>query len=153
MSKRIEVKVVRETKKALMVEADGRQGWIQRRWMDEDGTVSVATFDKATANQQARQAEQDAAREWRQALHPVRVDRETEKAIGTEVVYVSGDGEQTIRRMLWLPKSQSANDEGARLFPGWLIAAKVDEMTSRVRSECPQACAFLDYSDRDRLFA
>jgi hypothetical protein len=36
------IKVVRETNKALLITKDGKEGWIQKRWMRADGTLTPA---------------------------------------------------------------------------------------------------------------
>lgn len=43
----LQVQILKSTPKAHLVEANGRQGWMQARWLREDGTVSATTFAKA----------------------------------------------------------------------------------------------------------
>lgn len=149
MTKRIKVAIEHETRKALLISADGRKGWIQRRWLAEDGTISVKTFEKAASNMKEDEAAKADRRTWQNAYHAVRIDKETERGAATEVSFHSGDDEQTIRRMVWFPKSLMRDGK----LPGWKIEQAVDEMTDSVRADCPVACAFLDPEDADRLFA
>lgn len=46
------MKTIRETQKALQLEIDGVQFWIQKRWLREDGTLTAKgteSFEKAKA--------------------------------------------------------------------------------------------------------
>jgi len=59
---RIHVEIVKETKKAKLIRgADGRQGWIQARWLADNGTVSAQTYERVCSHQEQRTAEVDAA--------------------------------------------------------------------------------------------
>ena len=128
---RVEVEIIRSTAKAHLVRAaDGREGWIQRRWLAADGTVGEGTMDRADASRQAaarkREAEK-AERVWRDSLHLVRIARQTEKAIAVSAPFeFAGDVDETL---LWFPKSQCqpGEERGTAFVPGWLIAAKIDE--------------------------
>ena len=144
MSIHIAVTVERETKKAVMVSANGRTGWIQKRWM-KDGLVSEKVFTKAADNMEAYRAARESEQAWKNSRHEIRVDSETEKAIATQVIFTSDDGEQDVNRLLWFPKSQAIGNA----VPGWMIAAKVDEA---LRGFSSNACAFLDPEDAERLF-
>lgn len=143
--KTIAVEVKHETRKAYLVAADGRQGWIQRRSLKSDGTVNADTFGKAAAEFEGREAVKAEAAAWRNEYHDVRADVETEKAFGTKVSFLSGDCEQSVSRTLWFPKSVCRGFA----VPGWMLEKKVEE-TLRGFPSC--ACAFLDPEDSDRLF-
>lgn len=138
---RLAVTILRSTPKANLI-ADAanpaRQGWIQRRWLAADGTVAAATLDKAIAHAEQRKAQAAAARDWRGDLHLVRaIARETDKAIAVEVVVESSDGEQAVTRLAWLPKSQCAvNVDGRWAAPGWLIAAREEEIIANLGRGC-----------------
>lgn len=132
MKARIQVAVARETAKALLVEAEGRQGWIQRRWLAADGTVSAATFEKAVAGAQerreeaARQREAEAAeRQFRDSFHRVPVVRESERAVAAEIVVEFAGAESG--KLVWFPKSLLGGGDGVAEVPGWLIREKVAE--------------------------
>lgn len=43
---KIKYEIVSQTTKALLIEANGRRGWIQKRW-GKDGMVKKETFEKA----------------------------------------------------------------------------------------------------------
>jgi hypothetical protein len=124
---RIHVTIVRSTAKAHLIEADGRQGWIQKRWLKDDGTVSAETFEKSAANHAQREAARQEEREWeakerefKDTLHRVRIVRQTEKAIATEVILrVPGGFEEPT--LVWFPKSRVAIDGDVAEVPGWMI--------------------------------
>lgn len=132
---RIPIQIVKSTPKAhLVADSEGRQGWIQKRWLGADNTVAAATFDKAVANQiarqadfEARQADQAAERAFCNAMHAVPVARQSERAVAAEVVVELG-GCRT-PRLVWFCKSQCGNAgrPGLVLVPGWLIRAKERE--------------------------
>ncbi len=135
-SQRTQVSVVRETARALLVEAAGQQGWIQRRWLRADGTVSADTFQKAVASNQARKAELAAERqaeasfrEFKNSSHLVTIARQTEKAIACEVELELAGCHTT--KIVWFAKSccEPGEAEGTALVPGWLIVEKHREVT------------------------
>lgn len=133
---KINVTVIRETAKALLVKDEaGRQGWIQRRWF-ADGVVSSTTFEKAVSHaaERAESAARDAdrareARDFANAEHAVRVVRESEKAVACEIVVEFAGDEEA--KLVWFPKSMIGGADGVALIPGWLITSKLAEVTSR----------------------
>ena len=119
-TKRIAVTVERETRKALFVTDGQRGGWIQRRWLAEDGTVSASTFEKAAGAAEERRTEAEEDRAFRNATHAVPVARETEKAVAAEILpSVPGGAEKTV--LAWSPKSQIGGADGVAEIPGWMI--------------------------------
>lgn len=147
-AKKIKVEVVRETAKALLVSANGQQGWIQKRWMDASGMVSETTFTKAVESNQARQVARDDQREaeaaeklFRNSDHAVRVARETEKAVAATIT-IEFAGCET-EKLVWFPKSAIGGGDGVAVVPGWMIRAKIAEAL-----EGPQGS---DYYSRHRF--
>lgn len=138
----IAVSIIDETAKALKVQAaDGRSGWIQRRWLRADGTVSADTFLKAAAStEQVRQAS-IARAEFKDGLHSFAAARETERAVAVQVEIDYIDVERDGRSLVWFPKSQVTNG----CLPGWLINAKKRELmdTLRGRGNVALKCAGL----------
>lgn len=129
---RVKVSVEKETKKALLVSADGKKGWIQKRWADADMTVSSKTFEKAACEFEQSQKDREADRAWRQAYHalPAEIERETEKAIALKATLHCVHTDQVVSRLAWFPKSQIKNNA----VPGWLIDCKVDELRDREKA-------------------
>lgn len=133
---KINVTVIRETAKALLVaDQAGREGWIQRRWC-ADGMVSAATFEKAVEHaaerkeSAAREVEfAKAAREFANSDHAVPVVKETEKAVACEIAVEFAGDEET--KLVWFPKSAIGGAEGVALIPGWLLNAKIEELQSK----------------------
>jgi len=125
--KRITVEIVRTTEKAHLISAEGKQGWIQKRWLDASSTVSASTFAKAVNSAEERKAEfaakQQAGRAEREFCnkdHAVRVVKETEKAVAAEVtLMVPGGFEET--KLVWFPKSAIGGADGIAMIPGWMI--------------------------------
>jgi hypothetical protein len=125
--KRLSVQILRSTPKAHLIEANGQQGWIQKRWLAPDGTVSEAVFAKAVASHQEREEARQRQSEWeseeeafKQTLHRIRIAGETEKAVAAEVLLrVPGGFEDTV--LVWFPKSRVAIDGDFAEVPGWMI--------------------------------
>ena len=130
---RVPVTVQRETKKALMIKAaDGREGWIQRRWLRADGTVADSTLARAAEDHAARQGDRaraQAERDFRNEQHTVSVARRTEKAVASTMVVLEIGGDEATR-LCWFPLSccTISDDGGHADVPGWLIRAKEEEV-------------------------
>jgi hypothetical protein len=124
---------IRETPKALLIEMeDGRQTWIQRRWMRADGTLTPAgqaAADKAvtkTQHAEAKQSERQAETDRRNELIDLGAPaRSSEKAVAYHARVCEPHTGQVIARLAWFPKSMSP-DAGS--FPRWLIEAKAKDV-------------------------
>ena len=141
----MKVTIERETRKALLVAANGRKGWIQRRWY-KDGHVSDKTFERAATEYEEREAQKAAHAAWRNEYHEIVVYEMTDRAISTRVRFCSGDCEQEVTRLLWFPRSMV---RGSNHVPGWMIEQRVDDA---LKSFPSNACAFLHPEDAERLF-
>lgn len=127
---RITVSILKKTPKACLVEANGRKGWLQSRWVKEDGTVKEETFTKAADKFDALQKAEEEDRIWREAYHSVGAPtRETEKAILIKVSCEEFVSDQLITRDIWFPKSLMRNENE---FPGWFIRKKVAELKDQL---------------------
>ena len=127
MKDRIQVTVEQETKKALLVSAEGKKGWIQRRWARDDMTVKRETFEKSAADFEANAEIREFTNNWKNEYHPFPSDlvvRETEKAVALEATVVCEHTDQWHTRLAWFPKSQIKENT----IPGWLILKKIDEL-------------------------
>lgn len=123
MTKKISYTIIKETNKALLIEAGDLKGWVQKRWA-KNGVVSKATLEKAAANYvdfTPKQKKED-------DIFCVEglVVRETEKAIlfETEIDYA---GAMTRDVKIWLPKSRVSIDENQAKIPNWLVFNKMEE--------------------------
>jgi len=106
--------IIAETKKALKIEVDGVQTWIQRRWLRADGTLTAAG-QKALAEAAAPQVT---------GIVVSNVIRETEKAICIEVEYDLTSIEKIVKKNFWVPKSL-VNDN---VIPVWFVNQKLDDL-------------------------
>lgn len=124
--KRTKVKIEKETKKAYLVsDPEGRRGWIQKRWIDNNSTVNSMTIEKSVQEFKSRRDAHDEYQAWANSNHKVvSIKRETGKAIAAEAVFDAYNIEKTITKLLWIPKSL-VNDDGV---PGWFIAKKITEL-------------------------
>ena len=129
---RTKVIIVRSTPKAHLVKDDqGRECWIQQRWLKEDQTVSSKTFERGVESKAKFDSERatfkQAASDFRNNRHPIQILGESAsgKAVAVQAVFSDGYGvNEDITKRVWLPKSQVVN--GAA--PGWLLEAKAREL-------------------------
>jgi len=131
---RISVEIVRETPKAKLVKAaDGRQAWMQSRWVREDLTVAEATFAKNAAELAAKQDREQARRDFRDSMVEFEIARQTEKGVAALLpVEFAGSEDQVV---VWFPKSQGqpGEAEGRAKMPGWLVERKIEEAIENFR--------------------
>jgi len=149
--KRLKVEIEKSTAKAhLIKDSEGRIGWIQKRWLAEDSTVSVKTFEKAVSNYKERAEIRSEAREWSNARHKIiEIAKETAKAIAVKASFDAYDVERTVHRLVWIPKSLIKN--GA--VPGWWMAKKIDELKHEFydRYQTGVVLNYVRVEDCDRL--
>lgn len=137
MKAKVKVEIVKSTEKAHLVKSeDGRECWIQKRWLSADSMVNETTFNRGAvsieeraAEAERRKAATEAARNFKNDLHPVAVARESEKAIACEAEWsVAANDDFGGKRLVWFPKSQVKDN----CVPGWLILAKARELAEAV---------------------
>ena len=129
---RILVEIKKSTEKAHFVETDGRQCWIPKRWLRDDGTMRRETFDSKTADREEKQKawvkSNKESRDFRNGLHEVKVSRQSEKSIACEVEFEDGSGTINGKRFAWFPKSQVRNGK----VPGWMILSRAEEVARKL---------------------
>jgi len=131
--KRTKVQIEKETKKAyLVIDANGRKGWIQRRWLGADNTVAEKTLAKANDNYKANQAAYAEAKNHSESLHAItKIVRETERALAVEVILEFCDVEKMADKMIWIPKSLVKDNS----VPGWFVIKKLNELLEEYRMD------------------
>lgn len=144
--KRIELKEIKQTRKAMLVQdASGRTAWIPKRWIREDMTVKVETFEKATGEYAAIQAVREEDKAFRDSYHDLgKIARETEKAIAIGVTIFEEHTDQSINRQAWFPKSLLRYGKA----PGWFIEKKANELIDDNRMQ-NGGCYSLTIADRE----
>lgn len=125
--KKIKVTIEHTTNKAMLVSDGVSRGWIMNRSYS-NGFVNKATFERACADFEAREAAKVTAKAAKERLYPVVAISETDKAIKVLVRVENVHLEQDITRYVWFPKSQATQRENDLLVPGWLILAKLREI-------------------------
>jgi len=128
---KIKVEVVRETKKAKLVKTeDGRQGWMMNRSVNAELMVNEETFIKAAAEFAGRESAKEAAMEFRNEYHSIgEIARESDKVVAVEARIDEECTDQSITRLIWLPKSQIKDGQ----VQGWLLQTKVEDLLNQVR--------------------
>lgn len=133
MKNRIKVEIEKTTAKAFLITAAGRKAWIQKRWLGADETVSESTFSRQADEFESRakfvKEIRDNARDFKNSLHKVAIERETEKAIACKADFEDGSCTIDGQRLAWFPKSQVKNENKV---PGWLILAKARELAENI---------------------
>ena len=91
---------IRETDKALLLEHNGIQFWIQKRWRKADGTLTQAGKKAmaVAADYKRRHAEFDAAKTFN-------VERETDKALLLSCEVIVPNKSQRVQARFWVPRS------------------------------------------------
>lgn len=116
---RVQVTIVSETEKALRVELEGKQFWIQRRWLNEaDSTISKKMADETLAEAEIRETKETRFR--------FTAARETEKAVMAMMETIDNAGNINVNQV-WFPKSQVVD----QMLPAWLVDRKVKELGHR----------------------
>lgn len=150
--KRTKVQIEKETKKAyLVIDSKGRKGWVQKRWLAADLTVSQTTFEKAVDYIKERQASEVEAKEWSNSYHKIlEVKRESEKALAIEVNFNAYNLERDFSRLVWIPKSLIKEIA----VQGWFMAKKireaVEELTEQIHTGVH--CDHIPVANCERLF-
>jgi len=131
--KRIKVQIERQTQKAyLVIDEKGRKGWIQRRWLDDDGNVAEKTMSRASDNFKERENAYAEAKEWSENYHKIiEVERETGKAVAVKALFDAYNIERDYERLLWIPKSLINN----MAIPGWFVAKKIREAAEQLSEQ------------------
>jgi len=149
--KRIKVTIEKETQKAFLITDGQNKGWIQRRWLGADSTVSEKTFEKSVNNYAEQKKNFEESKEWSNSYHKIiTTARETEKAIAVKANFDAPNLERDFTRLVWVPKSLIKD----MAIPGWFIVKKVREIAEQLYEEIhTQAfCDRISIEDCDRLF-
>ena len=147
--KRTKVTIEHETQKAyLILDSKGRKGWIQKRWLAADSTVTEKTMCKADGNLKRCQEAEDEAKEWANSFHKIlKIERETEKALAIKVNFDAYNLERDFGRLIWIPKSLIRD----MAVQGWFLAKKIreaaEELTEQIRTGV--RCDYVPVEDCD----
>jgi len=98
--------ILRETDKALKLDHNGIQFWVQRRWRKPDGTLTPAGKKAMAiaANEQRRHANFDASKTFT-------VIKETAKAVLLECEVIVPNERQHVQARFWIPRSMIGNHQ------------------------------------------
>ncbi len=123
----MEYHIIRETKKALLIEnVDEVSFWIQRRWMRADGTLTPAGAAAENAAYEEIENPQEQQEPEAVKILASEVLAETEKAVRVSAFVEYSGVDAQIR--IWLPKSQLIERDGLDFtVPAWLAEAKASD--------------------------
>ena len=138
---KIEVKIVKETKKAKLCEdAQGRQAWVQNRSY-KDGFVNKKTFDKGVAwlveQVKAKQAKAERLKGFVNLIHCIEGVTSSGKAEFLTLEFWEEYTDKRFVRKLFLPVSMK-NEYGA--YPAWFLEKKVDEIGNNLTDRYSGGC-------------
>nr|DAH89341.1 MAG TPA: hypothetical protein [Caudoviricetes sp.] len=127
-------KITAETKKAALVEKNGVDFWVQKRWIRPNGSLTpaaVSNYEKAKKNGGVSARRKEEA-EYRAKLEregvPFVKTWESEKAIATDVLYDLFDLEKDVKVRIFIPKKLLKPNGNA---PLWLVKQKLAEAELR----------------------
>lgn len=126
----MQVQIIKSTAKAHLVQnEEGRQAWIQARWLRADGTVNDKTFNNGAVAIEQKKADAEADNAFANGMHEIHeIVKESEKAIALNARWENFASDQTGTALVWFPKSQIKNNS----LPGWLLKAKAKELKERL---------------------
>lgn len=128
--------IVKETPKAYLIKKNGRQAWIQKKAVKDDGTLSPAGEQSLSRGEKVEDIERENAERGKGVEAP-KADWESDKAYGYDIdVFVENpsdpDGEsRKVKHRIFIPKSMVK--EGR--IPTWLIEKKLDDAKYQYFSE------------------
>lgn len=135
--------ISKETKKAYLITKDGKQAWIQKRWIKDDGSLTPSAEEAINKGEKLVDIERENAEREKGLELPKTPDWEGEKSVGYDVnvnVDTSHYSEakedyvgsiKRIRDRIFIPKSMI---KGGRI-PAWLAEKKIEELEQKYFSE------------------
>jgi hypothetical protein len=120
------MKILKETKKALLIEKDGIQFWIQRRWMKSDNTLTPAGV-KAFENKKSQ-----IKKEKEYINISGYFEDYSEKAIKVNALLEYCDIEKDGNTYFFAPKSMLKNECE---LPRWFLIKKLKETEDYFRNK------------------
>lgn len=135
--------VVQETSKAFLIEKDGKRGWVQKKWVKDDGTLTEAGEKAMSEAESIEDIEKEEAEREKGLSLPEKKDYESDRAVGYKIK-VNVDtgrydqtteemtgGVKTVEHMMFIPKSLI---KGGRV-PTWFLEKKLGEIEQEYFSE------------------
>lgn len=119
-----------ETQKGALIEKNGKDFWIQKRWIRADGSLTpaaLASYERAnvfggvTERKEAQKARR--AKLEKEGV-PFKITWENENAVATDVLYDFYDIEKDVRLRLFFPKKLLKENGNV---PLWLVKKKIEE--------------------------
>lgn len=129
IAKKIAVTEIKRTPKAILVEKDGKQAWVQNRSF-KDGTVEEKVFNKGVEWLESKKEYDKLEKERKNSWVTLDKEVETEKAFGARFWIDFCDLEKDRKEVVWFPKSQ-ANPANGNQFKGWLVDKKIEEVKDK----------------------
>lgn len=127
---KIQVKIIKETKKAKLVEDNkGNQGWVQNRSF-KNGEVNLSVFEKSVSFLNVRAEEKVETDNFNQGETEIEISWENEKAIAfdKEAEFVQCSSMWHIKSIrIFLPKSICRNENGKWFAPNWSLIKNLKE--------------------------
>lgn len=132
MAKKIQVQVIKNTRKAVLVQdPEGRKAWVQNRSF-KNNEVNEATFEKSTKFFKRMDTAKTNKKDWANGFHHVDIIKSTEKAIACRISMNLEVVDQTRYETVWIPKSLCKDiAETSVRVAGWFIFKKIDELKQK----------------------
>lgn len=123
-----------ETRKAALIEKDGVDFWVQKRWIRPDGSLTAAGISNY---EKAKESGGVTQRKEAEKAHRAKLEREgvsfkktweNENAVATDVYYDLYDIEENAKVRIFIPKKLLKENGNA---PLWLVEQKLAEAEAR----------------------
>lgn len=119
-----------ETRKAALIEKDGVDFWVQKRWIRPDGSLTaagIANYERAKASggvTQRKEAEKAHRAKLEREGVSFRKTWENDNAVATDIYYDLYDLEKDFKVRIFIPKKLLKENGNA---PLWLVEQKIAE--------------------------
>lgn len=135
--------ITQETPKAYLITKDGRQAWIQKKWLKDDGTLTPAAESAVAKGQKTADIARENAEREKGLELPAKPDWESAKAVAYDVdvgidhSHYSERDEETVggiehvKHRIFIPKSMIKDGR----VPAWLMEKKIEEAEQQYFSE------------------
>ncbi len=130
---RIHTEILEERRKALLVRAaDGRTGWIQRRWRRADGTVSSPVLAKAAAKRGEWAVERQEGRDASKVSFALpKADWENGRSLGFDVIGWNAGRQSDWSQRVFVPKTRCEQRDGVWYAPIGLVDWAITKMLEK----------------------
>lgn len=140
-SEKNNLQIIRETKKGALIRKNGKETWVQKRWIREDGSLTPAgekaLSEAPDANEIDKNKEERDKKLKEGVKKPETPDWESDKAYGYDLALQFMDeggktDKTTYRHRIFIPKSVIQPNGN---IPSWILKKKIQEIEDSYPSD------------------